>query len=197
MNERFNRRIALIMPEVRKAYGQFKAPDHIDNTGRAERMQMTAEAINAYLPADMGDEGVTNAAANVCKAVIRGHRFQTWPTVKDFRDAAAGLMREASRPVGPTMNPLFDRDGKIIPRQVAAKRIANNEPVGDEWLWGRPCLEMLEANSFGVTVEHVQTCRDRLTGAVAREYGEGPEARAILDGLAARHAEAVEVSHAQ
>lgn len=60
---------------------------------------------------------------------------RTWPTVKEIREAASGLMQPATaRPSEP---------GDIDAAAIAGKRMAAGEPVGEGWLYGFAACELI------------------------------------------------------
>ncbi|MCB5411801.1 hypothetical protein [Pseudogemmobacter faecipullorum] len=61
-----------------------------------------------------------------------------WPTEKEIRDAAKIATQEAPNPTGPAFSGADMREVAITARKMAA-----NEPVGEDWLWGRGAVELI------------------------------------------------------
>lgn len=108
---------------------------------------------------------------------------RAWPTEKEMLTATA-----AARVPGKAGLPR--EEWKIDSAAIAAQRIREGKPVGDDWLWGRLCLEML---GKGLCSEHdLQRYRD----AFAREAEAtcGKElAEHMLEQRRARHRDAMAV----
>lgn len=79
---------------------------------------------------------------------------RAWPTQHEMQQAAKALRKSAIRP--------FDADSqvKFDPLAIAAKRIGAGEAVGDEYLWGRCCIEMQAAH--GITDAQLAPYRSAL-----------------------------------
>jgi hypothetical protein len=76
---------------------------------------------------------------------------RAWPTQGEMQAAAKALRKSAIRPFDVQSQVKFD------PLAIAAKRIRSGEAVGDEYLWGRCCVEMQRAH--GVTDEELKPYR--------------------------------------
>lgn len=79
---------------------------------------------------------------------------RAWPTQGEMQSAAKALRKSAIRPFNAESN------AKIDPLAIAAKRIRDGEAVGDEYLWGRCCVEMQDAH--GITDAQLAPYRSAL-----------------------------------
>jgi len=78
------------------------------------------------------------------------------------------------------------------PLAVAEKRIQNDEPIGDSWLWGSNALLLIQR----VGMDKVQERRDRHASHLAQTYDIEPARRMLLE-LEYRHSEAVKAADAE
>lgn len=88
-----------------------------------------------------------------------------WPTEKEIKDAAKQASQEA-----PTQGSASGDDLDLSPVAVTARRMQRNDPVGDEWLWGRRAVEL--ATSGLIDRETVQRYRSGAFLARKALYGE-------------------------
>lgn len=111
-----------------------------------------------------------------------GSRNETWawPTESDVRKSA----REVSKKIHTGGN-----DWQVDPLAVAVKRIEQNEPIGDNWLWGQNALLLIAK----VGMDKIQERRDRHVSHLASLYDIEP-AKRMLNELQYRHSEAIRAS---
>lgn len=104
-----------------------------------------------------------------------------WPTEGDFVKACKILAKDVAmrEPAAFEVDPLA----------VAEKRIENDEPIGDNWLWGKNALLLISR----VGVDPILNRRDRYASHLAKVYGNAEARRMLLD-LEDRHREAVKAA---
>lgn len=104
-----------------------------------------------------------------------------WPTEGDLVKACKIIAKDMPRSDGPKF--------EIDPLAVAEKRIENDEPIGDNWLWGKNALALISR----VGVDAILKRRDRFVAYAVEVYGEGP-ARDLIRSYEDRHQEAIKAS---
>lgn len=67
-------------------------------------------------------------------------KTRAWPTQGEMSDAAKAIRKSGVQPLRANDEAAFN------PAEVAAKRIRAKEPVGEEWIYGRCCVEMMDAH---------------------------------------------------
>jgi hypothetical protein len=102
-----------------------------------------------------------------------------WPIVSEIFDAAKKVPSTAR----------VDTDWTADPRRINAKRIKAGEPVGDCWLFGRSCLEMMDRE--GITENELEPYRESLRRELFDLYDKD-EAAHFWAGYLNRHEAAKE-----
>jgi len=103
-----------------------------------------------------------------------------WPSEGDVSKAC----KAASKQVAAT-GPVWEID----PLTVAQRRIENDEPIGDSWLWGQFAVQLIGR----VGQAKVQERRDRHAAHLVQIYGIDAARRMVTD-LQWRHSEAVKAT---
>lgn len=98
--------------------------------------------------------GYQDWCAEFIERLAMDAQTRAWPTQSEMQAAARALRKSAIR--------AFDAESKVKfdPLAIAAKRIRAGEAVGDEYLWGRCCVEM--QREHGVTDEELKPYRSAL-----------------------------------
>lgn len=109
-------------------------PQGLKDKPQAQRDEMAALARALIKLAPLN--GYQDWCADFIDRLAMDAQTRAWPTQGEMQAAAKALRKSAIQP--------FDSEGekKIDPRKIAADRIRNGDPVGDEYLWGRCCVEM-------------------------------------------------------
>lgn len=110
-----------------------------------------------------------------------------WPSEGEVSKACKAAAKQVA---------VSDASWQIDPLAVAVRRIENDEPIGDSWLWGANAVMLIRR----VGIDKVQDRRDRLASHLAQVYDVDAARQMVLD-LQWRHSEAVkaveEARHAQ
>lgn len=67
-------------------------------------------------------------------------KTRAWPTQGEMKDAAKAIRKSGVQPLRANDEAAFNA------MENAAKRIRAKEPVGEEWIYGRCCVEMMDAH---------------------------------------------------
>lgn len=107
-----------------------------------------------------------------------------WPTEGDFAKACKIIAKDIKREPSSVF--------QVDPLAVAERRIQNDEPIGDSWLWGKNALLLIAR----VGVDPILRRRDRMADHLARTYGDDVAREALL-GLQERHSAAVKAAESE
>lgn len=67
-------------------------------------------------------------------------KTRAWPTQGEMKDAARAIRKAGVQPLR------TESEWQLDPMKIAAQRIRDGESVGNEWLFGRCCVEMMDAH---------------------------------------------------
>lgn len=175
-------RARLIGGELATFLRQFATPNHLtDETLQLDRIRATAEAINARIPADFTEQSVGDRLGRAFRHVLSTHKHSGWPAVAVFVEAMDHVAKDGKQSTA-SFTDTF-KEGAIDPMLVAAKRIRNNEPVGDGYLYGRQARELVA--DYGITEAQINKARRALEHDAAALYGDGTDA--FIANLLRRH----------
>lgn len=173
----FPTRVAILTRTLAHFLRQYRQPEHLDESGVKERMQMMAEAINNRISGSLGREDLEARLEMMCREVTATYRGRDWPTAAHFIGALDVRAPEAAA----------DTDWSLDPVKIAADRISDGEPVGDGWLWGRQAVDLLRSGK--VTTEQIRPYRQSHAAKLRKLYGDD-EAERMLAHLNRRHEDA-------
>lgn len=146
-----------------------------DDRRKAEQMGAYVNTIRRYAP--QGDR-LNDWWGSFLSALSEVSDTWAWPTEGDVFKACKAVAKEIPRETSAVTGP--------DPLNVAERRITEDQPIGDNWLWGRNALLLIAR----VGRDAIQTRRDRHAMNLAETYGDA-EARRLLLILEDRHAEAI------
>lgn len=149
-----------------------------DDRRKAEQIAAYVGILRRYAP--QGDR-LDDWWASMLATLAETSETWAWPTEGDLVKACKIIAKDIKRGES--------SEFKIDPLDVAEKRIEADEPIGDNWLWGRNALALISR----VGVEPILVRRDRFAGDLARVYGPA-EARRMILVLEDRHREAVKIT---
>jgi len=148
---------------------------------KPQAMQDEADVLLRIVARHAPTEGYAEWLDGVLRALTEGMQARTWPTGGEVSKAcmkANTFSGKASRAAPEWI---------LDPMEVSASRINAGEAVGDGWLYGRRCVELLRSGR--VTQEQVNRCRSALFFSFKDVYGEAEALR--MEGiLKAKHAAA-------
>jgi hypothetical protein len=153
-----------------------------------QAMQDEADVLLRIVARHAPAEGYAEWLDDVTRHLTEGMTARTWPTGGEVTKACAKASTHGARRAEPAANWAPD------PHAITARRIAAGEPVGDDWIYGRRCVELLRSGL--VTVAQVKAYRSSLFFAMRDLYGEAEAMRREGD-YKAKHAAAVEVADAK
>lgn len=137
-------------------------PQGLKDKPQAQRDEMAALARALIKLAPL--TGYQDWCADFIDRLAMDAQTRAWPTQSEMQAAAKALRKSAIQP--------FDSEGstKIDPRKIAANRIRSGDAVGDEYLWGRCCVEMQDQE--GITDAQLAPYRSALFFADKAMVGE-------------------------
>lgn len=127
-------------------------PQGFKDKPQAQRDEMAALARALIKLAPL--TGYQDWCADFIDRLAMDAQTRAWPTQGEMQAAAKALRKSAIQP--------FNSEGaaKIDPLKVAADRIRNGDAVGDEYLFGRCCVEMQDQE--GITDAQLAPYRSAL-----------------------------------
>jgi hypothetical protein len=144
-------RMRLITGHANNFLAEWKRPEHLNDETAMKRLRATAEAINKRLPASLSRDGLAEVCEDIFQAVSEGHRGREWPDVALFAKCAEERGQAAAQAV-PVAH-VFDTV------DINFRRYQRGDALGDEWLFGRRAVELLEK---GATEEGLDAYRSGL-----------------------------------
>lgn len=138
-------------------------PQGFKDKPQAQRDEMAALARTLIKLAPL--TGYQDWCADFIERLAMDAQTRAWPTQGEMQSAAKALRKSAIRPFN------VESSAKIDPLAIAAKRIRDGEAVGDEYLWGRCCVEMQSAH--GITDAQLAPYRSALFFADKAMVEEG------------------------
>lgn len=176
----YDERMRLILSHVNRFLLGWKRPEHLTDETAMQRMRATAEAINKRLPASFNREGLEVAWGDIAQAVTEAHRGKEWPDVSLFAKCAEerGAAEAKARPVAHVFDTV----------QINLRRLRKGDALGDEWIFGRRAVELLNA---GASEEELDAYRSALFFKSKGVWGVEDARRVELD-LRRRHDDALQ-----
>ena len=136
------------------------------------------------MPTSLTPDALAARTDDALRLVRRTYKGRSWPTVSHLVDAMGYVARNSQQPaIESSAAPSW----QIDPVSIAARRMNEGEAVGDDWLYGRNAVRLLQSGL--VTRETVRKYRSALYFAAKDQCGESI-ARTLEEGWIARHAEA-------
>lgn len=125
-----------------------------------------------------------------CNRVLDRLEYQmktrAWPTKGELGSVCSNLRKEQGGAGGP--------EWSLEPSAIAARRMNAGEVVGDEWIYGRRCVEVMETGE--VSQDTLRAYRSGYFFALKKSLGDGEAARKIEAQMIAKH-DAAEASYRQ
>lgn len=175
----YEERMRLITGQANRFLAEWKRPEHLTNETAMARLRATAEAINKRLPASLNREGLEQACSDIFQAVSETYRGRDWPDVAVFAKCSEerGIQAAKASPVAQVFDTV----------DINLCRLRKGDALGDEWMFGRRAVELLEA---GATEDDLDRCRSALFFGFKEVWGiEG--ARRVEMDLRRRHDDAL------
>lgn len=162
-NMEYNERINLITQEVINLLRIYAPPKHLDTQSKeADAIKRMAESLNKVFPSDTNADHIKGSFERAGLSILSKHKGNTWPASSDITKAVIdGMGREVKETV-PTRS--------MDPFQINAARIKNREYVGELWIAGRVCAELI--NKQLVTKADVEPYRKAYYSQLKAMYGK-------------------------
>ena len=179
-------RTDVIRRDLGRWLDRYSPPQAMKDNARA--IQDEAEALLRVLLKFAPREGYDTWVSDALDRCAFTMKTRAWPTVGELGAACSNLRKEGSHGhSGPAVAWVAD------PVEINAKRINAGEAVGDEWLYGRRCVEILRSGR--VTTDQIRRYRSAFFFAMKEVYGEAEALRREAE-YKAKHAAAVEIDGA-
>lgn len=122
-----------ILSRLRRFLDRRQSPRRVEGKPQAEADEVTAlaAAVGRYAPRD-----ADKLAAWWPKFEARLGETGTglWPTEREIRDCATEINKS---------NPTVKAEARLDPHEIAARKMAAGEPVGEGYLYGADAVEMI------------------------------------------------------
>lgn len=152
-----------------------------DDRRKAEQMAAYVAVIVRFAPQT---DALDDWWGKLLEALSESSETWAWPSEGDLVKACKSVSKALKVSAGP--------EWQVDPLAVAEKRILDDEPIGDSWLWGRSALLLIGR----VGADPIMRRRDRFASHLASLYGDD-EARRILLDLQDRHSAAIRALEAE
>ncbi|WP_312529960.1 hypothetical protein [Paracoccus sp. (in: a-proteobacteria)] len=152
-----------------------------DDRRKAEQMAAYVSIITRFAPS--GDR-LDEWWGKMLESLSESSDTWAWPSEGD--------LVKASKAVSKVLKVASADGWAVDPLAVAEARIQNDEPIGDNWLWGKNALLLIAR----VGVDQIMRRRDRMADHLARTYGDDVAREALL-GLQERHSAAVKAAESE
>jgi hypothetical protein len=173
-------RMRVIVSQINAFLTDWKRPEHLTPEGAMRKMRAMAEAINRRLPASCVHDGLVLACEDIFQEVAEAHRGKEWPDVSLFAKTAEGRGAKAAQAI-PVAH-VFDTV------DINFRRMQRGDALGDEWLFGRRAVELLER---GATEDDLDRYRSGLFFTFKEVWGLEEARKAEMD-LRRRHDDALQ-----
>lgn len=130
----------LIASELNEFLRRFKRPDHLDNDQAMLEIKATCVAINKRMPSGIDKIAVLDRLGDAFQDVCEIFRGTGWPKTAVFVTSMENMARRKTNVV-PIKN---NSDDVFSPAAINAARMNAGQSVGDDWLYGRFCHELME-----------------------------------------------------
>lgn len=139
---------------------QWPAPTHLNAEDKMTRLRQTAEAMNANIGSQYGQEGFRSRIEDVFREVVASYRGRDWPAVAIFVDVAKATTPKDQ----PALTISLDHD------DIAARRIIDKKPVGMTYVHGSGADRLINASK--VTAADLRAYRLAFFHDAKKLYGE-------------------------
>lgn len=132
----YNERIALINRQLVNLLSIYAAPKHLETTEKqADAISRLAESLNKRFPSKTTEEHIVGTFERAGHILSGTHKTNSWPTSPEITKAVvAGMGREFTETVTTRSRG---------PHEINADRIKRGEAVGEMWIAGRLCAELV------------------------------------------------------
>lgn len=147
--------------------GRFDVPSRLSKGRQVAEINLMVSDISRHAGGATGGE-LDRLIDAMHQHVRESHRGREWPSIAQFvkgmKQAVADTSGQTNSMQG--LGAAMDFDPDII----AAARINSNQPVAENYIWGKGAARLLEAGD--VTQGQIQRYRDNLFKAEASYLGE-------------------------
>lgn len=174
-----NERMRLIASELNDFLRRFKRPDHLDNDQAMLEIKATCTAMNKRMESGLDKIAMIDRLGDAFQDVCENFRGTGWPKTAVFVTSMENLAKRRPAKIIP-----FRQADAQGPAAIIAKRMNDGGDVGDDWLYGRLCIELMATGA--VDQDTLRKYRSALYFSMKDTWGEA-DARKYEDALIERH----------
>jgi hypothetical protein len=135
----YNERITLINRQLVNLLSIYAAPKHLETTAKqADAISRLAESLNKRFPNKTTDDHIVGTFERAGHILSGTHKTNSWPTSPEITKAVVAGMGSEFKETVTTHN--------MGPHEINAARIKRGESVGEMWIAGRVCAELIARN---------------------------------------------------
>jgi hypothetical protein len=133
-------RVTLINRELVNLLSIYAAPKHLDTTAKqADAINRLAESLNKRFPNKTTEDHIHGTFERASHSLSGSHKTNSWPTSPEITKAVVAGMGQEVRETASTSR---SRDA----HEINADRIKRGDHVGEIWIAGRVCAELINKN---------------------------------------------------
>jgi hypothetical protein len=135
----YNERITLINRQLVNLLSIYAAPKHLETTAKqADAISRLAESINKRFPSKTTEEHIVGTFERAGHSLSGSHKTNSWPTSPEITKAVvAGMGQEVKDTMSTPKRDAYE---------INADRIKRGDHVGEIWIAGRLCAELINKN---------------------------------------------------
>jgi hypothetical protein len=159
----YNERITLINRQLVNLLSIYAAPKHLETTAKqADAISRLAESINKRFPSKTTEDHIVGTFERAGHSLSGSHKTNSWPTSPEITKAVvAGMGQEVKDTMSTTKRDAYE---------INADRIKRGDHVGEIWIAGRLCAELINKNL--VTKDDVEPYRKLYFYQLKEIYGK-------------------------
>jgi hypothetical protein len=118
----------------------YEEPNHLSDAALIAEVNMLVEEINALIPKQVTVETMPTVLVEARTCLRRRHGARTWPTSKVLQAAMTDAVQNKAKLIAGEIKAEIN----LSQENLAAKRIRERQPVGENWLYGPKANRLLE-----------------------------------------------------
>jgi hypothetical protein len=156
-------RVTLINRELVNLLSIYAAPKHLDTTAKqADAINRLAESLNKRFPNKTTEDHIHGTFERASHSLSGSHKTNSWPTSPEITKAVVAGMGQEVRETASTSR-------SLDMFEINADRIKRGEYVGEMYIAGRVCAELIKKNL--VTKQDIEPYRKAYYSQIKAIYG--------------------------
>lgn len=181
----YSQRMHLIASELNEFLRRFKRPDHLDNDQAMLEIKATCTAINKRMQSGLDRVAVLDRLRDAFQDVCENFRGTGWPKTAVFVTSMESINRHKA-----PVEVKSAQGGLVVdPIAIACRRMNAGELVGDDWIYGRRCHELMASGE--VSQDTLRKYRSAIYFSFKDVWGEDTARRLEAEMIARHEAAAV------